>query len=100
MTKNDPSLNAHRDLVDMDIDARVQYVESCLITWISAAREGNVEPIDASARLSDLGLDSLKMVDVKFELDLLVGNELDASLFIKNPTIHELAKESLLASGL
>jgi hypothetical protein len=100
MTAISPSPKAHQELVGMDPTARVQFVESRLIAWIGAARETVDEPFDGSSRLSDLGVDSLKMVDIKFELDQLVGMELDASLFICNPTVHELAKESLSSSGL
>ena len=81
-------------------DSRVQFVEECIIGWIAAARSADAAPFDGSVRLSDLGVDSLQLVDIKFELDQMVGQELDIGLFIKNPTLRELAQESLRVCGL
>jgi acyl carrier protein len=99
---------AHQELLAMDAGSRVEHVESRLVSWIGAARladarsleEPTIPPLDSSARLSDLGIDSLQLVDIKFELDELVGKELDVGVFIRNPTIRELAQESLRVCGL
>ncbi len=101
MTENaDYPDGAHQELLDMDADARVQFVEARLVACISSVRPPRAEPFDGSTRLSDLGLDSLQLVDVKFELDQLIGMELDVELFLSNPTVRELAQESLRAGGL
>jgi len=94
------SSSEHQELLALDAGARVAFVESHLVRWIAAARSPEGQPLDASTRLSDLGIDSLQLVDIKFELDQLVGTELDVSLFIKNPTVRELAQEVLRANGL
>lgn len=99
---------AHQELLAIEPDARVQFVESRLVAWIDAARSQEAQPsdespsrqIDGSTPLSELGVDSLQLVDIKFELDELVGRELDVGLFIRNPTIRELAQESLRACNL
>ncbi len=96
----DTSSTTHRELLGVAADARIQFVETRLVGWIAAARPADAPPFDGSMRLSDLGVDSLQLVDIKFELDQLVGYELDVSLFIKNPTLRELAQESLRVSGL
>ena len=102
------SAPAHQELLAMGAGSRAEFVESRLLAWIGAARSAEGEPIDKSTarlfdgatHLSDLGIDSLQLVDIKFELDELVGRELDVSLFIRNPTIRELAQECLRACGL
>jgi hypothetical protein len=110
------SAPAHQQLLAMEAGSRVAFVESRLLAWIAAARSAEGEPFDKSTarpfdkstarpfdgatHLSDLGIDSLQLVDIKFELDELVGRELDVSLFIRNPTIGELARECLRACGL
>lgn len=99
---------AHQELLAIEAGARVQFVESRLIACVVAARSNDAQasykpparPFDGSTRISDLGIDSLQLVDIKFELDELVGQELDVGLFIRNPTIRELAQESLQACGL
>lgn len=98
---------AHQELLTIEAGAREQFVESRLVAWIVAARSHDAQAadksprsFDGSTRISDLGIDSLQLVDIKFELDELVGQELDVGLFVRNPTIRELAQESLRACGL
>lgn len=94
------SSTADRELLGTAPEARAQFVEARLVGWIAAARPPGAPGFDGSVRLSDLGVDSLQLVDIKFELDQLVGQELDVDLFIKNPTLRELAQDSLRVSGL
>lgn len=94
------SSTADRELLGTAPEARAQFVEARLVAWIAAARPPGAPGFDGSVRLSDLGVDSLQLVDIKFELDQLVGQELDVDLFIKNPTLRELAQDSLRVSGL
>lgn len=96
----DSPSTAHQELLATAADSRARFVEARLVGWIAAARSPDAPPFDGSVRLSDLGVDSLQLVDIKFELDQLVGTELDIGLFIKNPTLRELTQESLRVSGL
>jgi len=57
--------------------------------------EPNLVVIDASAHLADLGVDSLQVVELKFNLDQLLGEESDVAIIIANPTIRELALHSV-----
>jgi acyl carrier protein len=91
---------AHRELLALDADARARFVEARLVEWIGSLRPPDAEQFDGSRRISELGVDSLDLVDVKFELDQLIGTELDIALFVTNPTIRELAQASLRAVGL
>jgi acyl carrier protein len=100
MTDADSAELGHQELLDMDAAARVQFVEARLVACIGSVRPAGAEPFDGSTRLSDLGLDSLQLVDLKFELDQLVGMELDIGLFVTNPALRELAQASLRACGL
>jgi acyl carrier protein len=96
----DSPSTAHQELLRIAADSRARFVEARLVGWIAAARAPDAPPFDGLVQLSDLGVDSLQLVDIKFELDQLVGTELDIGLFIKNPTLRELAQGSLRASGL
>jgi acyl carrier protein len=95
-----PSSPAHRELLAIEVGSRANFVESRLVAWITAARSPEAPPFDAATQISDLGIDSLQLVDIKFELDDMLGKELDVALFISNPTIRELARESLRVCGL
>ena len=97
---NDIASFERRELLAMDAAARAGFVEARLVAWIAALRPPGAGPFDGSTRLSDLGVDSLDLVDVKFELDQLIGLELDIELFVRNPTLRELAQDSLRAGGL
>ena len=100
MIRQDPTLFTHQDLLDAAAAERVPLVESFLVASLSALRPPDAGAIDASARLADLGVDSLQVVELKFALDQLIGTELDVGIIIENPTIHELAGKSLSACGL
>jgi acyl carrier protein len=100
MDTSDSPDGAHQELLKLDANARSQFVEARLVACIGSVRPPRAEPFDGSTRLSDLGLDSLQLVDVKFELDHLIGMELDIDLFLSNPTVRELAQQSLRAGGL
>ncbi|HVZ22178.1 MAG TPA: acyl carrier protein [Vicinamibacterales bacterium] len=71
---------------------RVQIAETLMITWILGTRPGQPVWFDGNTRLSDLAIDSIQLVELKFALDQLAGVELDVNVFITNPTVRELAE--------
>ncbi len=75
-------------------------LERYLLASIAPMRPPAGEPFHGGTRLADLGIDSLQVVELKFGLDQALGEESDVALIIANPTIHELAEQSLRASGL
>ena len=100
MIHPNPTLLTHDDLQSANPDERAQLLENYLVGAIAALRPPDAPGIDSSARLADLGIDSLQVVELKFGLDQLLGEESDVAIIIANPTIRELAQNSLRAAGL
>jgi hypothetical protein len=72
-------------------DQRVQLAEHLIATSLRKLRPGQPDWFDGTTHLADLAIDSIQLVEMKFALDQLSGVELDVSVYIANPTIHELA---------
>ncbi|MES2522485.1 MAG: acyl carrier protein [Gemmatimonadota bacterium] len=72
-------------------DERIRLVEDLITTSVKESLAGQQVSLDGGTHLSDLAIDSIHLVEMKFALDQLVGVELDVNLFIANPTVHELA---------
>ena len=87
----------HDDFRAAGPDERVQLVEHQIVTSLQALRPGQPVQFDGQTHLADLSIDSIQLVELKFALDQLVGVELDVSLFIANPTVHELATSAAAA---
>jgi acyl carrier protein len=100
MIQQDPALLTQAQLVAAPADQRVRLVEAYLLALISALHPDATKMVDASRRLGDLSIDSLQVVELKFELDQLLGRELEIELIIDNPTVGELAASSVRAAGL
>ena len=100
MTEKDIRDITHRDLLDVEPEERAQFVERYLVRTIASLSQGPASEADAAMRLSDLGFDSLQVVELKFALDQLLGQELDVGIMIANPTVRELAEQGLQACGL
>jgi acyl carrier protein len=81
----------HETFLAAGPDARVQLIESQIADSLEALRPDQPASFDGSTRLADLAIDSIQLVEMKFALDQLVGLDLDVSVFISNPTLHELA---------
>jgi hypothetical protein len=81
----------HEDFRAAGRDERAQLVETQITTSVRALRPGQPAWFDGNTHLADLAIDSIQLVELKFALDQLAGTELDISLFITNPTVHELA---------
>lgn len=90
----------HTQLAGAPADTRVRLVEAYLLASISALHPDSTTTIDASCRLADLAIDSLQVVELKFGLDQVLGQEIDVELIISNPTVGELAANSVRAAGL
>ena len=100
MSEQNPALLSNAQLTAAPADKRVCLVEMYLLASINALKPDVAETIDGSRRLADLGIDSLQVVELKFGLDQVLGQELDVELIINNPTVVELAAESVRAAGL
>ncbi len=100
MSLRDPAMLTKAELTAAPGADRARLVEDYLLASIRALpREGTAE-IDGSSHLADLAIDSLQVVELKFGLDQLLGQELDIELIISNPTVRELAAGSVQAAGL
>jgi acyl carrier protein len=100
MSEQNPVLLTNAQLAAAPADERVRLVEGYLLASIGALKPDTTETIEASHRLADLGIDSLQVVELKFGLDQVLGQELEVELIINNPTVGELAAESVRAAGL
>ena len=100
MGEQDPALLTHTQLRGADGEERVRLLEAYLLASIKALKPDAPGAVDASSRLADLAIDSLQVVELKFGLDQVLGEELDVELIISNPTISELAARGVRAVGL
>lgn len=90
----------HARLAASPPEQRARLMEEFLLATIAVLRADPAAPIDASDRLGDLAIDSLQIVELKFELDQVLGVEADIELIIDNPTVRELAANSVRSVGL
>lgn len=90
----------HSDLLKTDPADRVAMVERYALEVLAALQPPGAKPLEATSRLADAGMDSLRVVELKFSLDELLGRESDVAIFILNPTIRELAEKTVRAAGL
>jgi aryl carrier-like protein len=81
----------HEIFLAAGLDERVQLIERQIADSLNALRPDQPASFDGATHLADLGIDSIQLVEMKFALDQLVGRDLDVSVFIANPTLHELA---------
>jgi acyl carrier protein len=79
---------------------RAGIVQDYAVDLIEAQRQPGSPPVDPTARLADLGVDSLQAVELKYSLDELLGHESDVDLFISNPTLQVLAEEMVRRANL
>ena len=101
MTPHDPTTTTHQQLLDAPPAERPGLVEAYLLASVRALKsELNTAAIGSNTHLSDLAIDSIQIVELKFGLDQLVGTELDVDLIVANPTMRELAERSVAAAGL
>jgi acyl carrier protein len=83
-----------------DPAARALIVENHAIELIKGLRQPDSIVVDPSSRLADLGIDSLDAVELKYSLDELLGSESDTDVFIRNPSIREMAEELVRQANL
>lgn len=100
MGEQDPALLTHAQLRGADSAERVPLLEAYLLASIRALKPEAPDTVTASCHLADLAIDSLQVVELKFGLDQVLGEELDVELIISNPTIAELAAKGARAAGL
>jgi acyl carrier protein len=82
-----------------DAVRRASLAEQLIVTWVRGCRPGEAQTFDGGTRLSDLAIDSIQLVELKFALEQLVGAEIEVGVFIANPTVRELAEKSAAAGA-
>lgn len=100
MSNHDPALLTNAQLTAAPAEARVRLVEAYLLASIAAFHQNTAPATNASSRLSDIGIDSIQIVELKFGLDQLLGHELDIERIVTNPTVGELAAGCVRDAGL
>ena len=100
MTPQDPLLLTKAHLISAPAPERANLVEAYLLASIAALPSEAATTVDGSRQLADLGIDSLQVVELKFGLDQVLGEEVDVELIVCNPTVRELAVSSVRAAGL
>lgn len=101
MIPNDPTTTTHQQLLDAPASERADIVAAYLLASVRALKsEPGTAKIGLDTQLSDLAIDSIQVVELKFGLDQLVGTELDVDLVVTNPTVRQLAERSVAAAGL
>ncbi|MET0338605.1 MAG: acyl carrier protein [Caulobacter sp.] len=100
MIEQQTALLTHERLVTAAPDQRARLVEEFLLDTVRVLRPASAAPIDGTVRLAEVGIDSLQVVELKFELDQVLGIEADIELIIDNPTIAELAANGVRGAGL
>lgn len=90
----------HEQLRQADPAVRALIVQNYAIDLIKAHGQSGSAPVEPSARLADLGVDSLQAVELKYALDELLGHESDVDVFISNPSVRELAEEMVRRANL
>jgi acyl carrier protein len=101
MTTYGPTTTTHQQLLDAPPADRPALVEAYLLASVRALRDDlDTARIVSTTQLSDLAIDSIQIVELKFGLDQLVGTELDVDLIVANPTMRQLAERSVAVAGL
>lgn len=84
-----PELTRH-ELLELAPEAREPRILGYIQAVVLALREGEGKAPQPTDRLTELGLDSLQFVELKFALDTLAGDELDIELFVADPPLSEV----------
>jgi acyl carrier protein len=100
MSEQDPALLTNTHLMSAPAGERARLVEAYLLASICALHPDVAQTVEASSHLADLAIDSLQIVELKFGLDQVLGQEVDVELIINNPTVGELAANGVRAAGL
>ena len=93
---SNPAALTHQALVDLPPSLRLKSLLANL--KLEAASLAACDPlmIDASQNLHhDIGLDSIRLIELKVHLDLLLGNEFPLEKFAAVETLGDLARESI-----
>jgi acyl-CoA synthetase (AMP-forming)/AMP-acid ligase II/cytochrome P450/acyl carrier protein len=97
MSKNsNPAALTHQTLVDLPPDLRQKSLLANLKVVTASLVNCDPAMIDASQNLhQEIGLDSIRLIELKVHLDLLLGNDFPLEKFAAIETLGELAKESI-----
>lgn len=100
MNEANPIQLTNAQLVAALPEERASLVEAYLCASIEALHPDETIAVDPSSTLADLSIDSLQIVELKFGLDQLLGKEVDIELVITNPSLRQLAVNSVRDAGL
>ena len=90
-----PASLTHEELLLSPPTLRPKLLVVFLKSVVAALAECDPVTIDSSQNIQDLGLDSIRLVELKVRLDLVLGHEFPLERFVSMETIAELAKVSL-----
>jgi acyl-CoA synthetase (AMP-forming)/AMP-acid ligase II/cytochrome P450/acyl carrier protein len=97
MNKNsNPAALTHQSLVDLPPSLRQKSLLANLKVVTASLADCDPSMIDSSQNLhQEIGLDSIRLIELKVHLDLLLGKEFPLEKFAAIETLGELAKESI-----
>jgi acyl-CoA synthetase (AMP-forming)/AMP-acid ligase II/cytochrome P450/acyl carrier protein len=90
-----PTSLTHEELLLSPPTLRPKLLVVFLKSVVASLAECDPVTIDSSQNIQDLGLDSIRLVELKVRLDLVLGDEFPLERFVSMETIGELAKVSL-----
>ncbi|MEI8285202.1 MAG: cytochrome P450 [bacterium] len=91
-----PAVLTHQSLVDLSPSLREKSLLANLKVVTASLTDCDPAMIDSSQNLhQDIGLDSIRLIELKVHLDLLLGNDFPLEKFAAIETLGELAKESI-----
>jgi cytochrome P450/acyl carrier protein len=91
-----PAVLTHQSLVEMPAPLRQKSLLTNLKIVTASMVGCDPAMIDSSQNLhQDIGLDSIRLIELKVHLDLLLGNDFPLTKFAAIETLGDLAKESI-----
>lgn len=83
-------------LLTLPASLRLAQLTAYLKTVLGATLGCDPLLFDSTQIISELGLDSIQLVELKIKLDFVIGSEFPLEIFVKIKTLGELAKEALI----
>jgi acyl-CoA synthetase (AMP-forming)/AMP-acid ligase II/cytochrome P450/acyl carrier protein len=83
-------------LLTLPASLRLAQLTAFLKTVLGATLGCDPLLFDSTQIISELGLDSIQLVELKIKLDFVIGSEFPLEMFVKIKTLGELAKEALI----
>ena len=83
-------------LLTLPVSLRLPQLTAYLKTVLGTTLDCDPLLFDSTQIISELGLDSIQLVELKIKLDIVLGSEFPLEIFVKVKTLGELAKEALV----